>query len=388
MSKHSAVAVCLPGIEKICEAELLALGIKKTHAFKGGVNFTCSARQLYAINVWLRTATRVLVRVARFDAYNWDEMTSGLDMVDWDAYLTKRQAVRLRVSSSSSRLYHTDGIAERVAKHLNVKQANEGDLAGVETEHQLLVVRVSHNQFTVSVDTSGEALHRRGWRQAIAKAPLRETVAAAMLISSGWQADTPLFDPFCGSGTIAIEAARTARGIAPGADRNFAFQNWPTFAPGTWASVKAEIGQTATDQPLGIVIMGSDRDAGAIQAAQANAERAGVASDVTFVRQSVSDAKSSSFADSATGTTPAAGALVTNPPYGIRIQGGDMRNLYSRLGQVARSEFPGWTLTMLGTDAKTIGHTGVRLAEQFATRAGAHSVSCVSGAISTETPPA
>lgn len=380
MSKYSAVAVCLPGLEEICEAELRALGIKKTHAFKGGVNFTCSPRQLYAINVWLRTATRVLVRVARFDAFNWDEMTSGLDMVDWDDFLAKRQAVRLRVSSSASRLYHTDGIGERVAKHLGVKLADEADLAGVETEHQLLVVRVSHNQFTVSVDTSGEALHRRGWRQAVAKAPLRETVAAALLITSGWQADTPLFDPFCGSGTVAIEAARTARGIAPGADRSFAFQNWPSFAPGTWASVNAEIGQTATDVPLGVTILGSDRDAGAIQAAEANAERAGVAGDVTFIRQSVSEATAASFAiDGA--PAPSVGSIVTNPPYGIRIQGGDMRNLYARLGQVARQHFAGWNLTMLGSDPRTAGHSGVRLNERFVTKAGAHAITCLSGSI-------
>ena len=368
--------MCLPGLEPICEGELAALGIKKTHAFKGGINFTCSARQLYAANMWLRTATRTLVRVARFDAFNWEEMTSGLDMVDWTNFVTKGRSTRLRVSSSASRLYHTGGIAERVAKHLGVKLADEADLGGDETGHQLIVIRVSHNQFTVSVDASGEALHRRGWRQAVAKAPVRETVAAAMLMASGWQADSPLLDPFCGSGTIAIEAARTARGMAPGADRAFAFQQWPSFAPGTWGSVVADVKTTASDQPLGVVIMGSDRDAGAIDAARANAERAGVAGDVTFEMRSVSDVTAG---DVGSGMTR--GAIVTNPPYGTRIRGGDLRNLYARFGQISRQQFPGWKVAMLASDTRTAGHTGFALKESFATKAGAINVSCLVGPV-------
>ncbi|MBK5188309.1 MAG: hypothetical protein JJD97_08675, partial [Gemmatimonadaceae bacterium] len=196
----------------------------------------------------------------------------------------------------------------------------------------------------VSIDTSGALLHRRGYRLATAKAPLRETLGAALLLASGWDPRTPLLDPFCGAGTIPIEAALIARRIPPGIARSFAFMQWPGFHEPTWKKVLDE----ARAQMLGAApapILGSDRDAGAIAASRENAERAGVAADIVFEEKVISRIAPPD------GGIP--GAIVTNPPYGVRVGDRDaLRNLYAQLGTIARERFAGWTLTALSADPR------------------------------------
>jgi putative N6-adenine-specific DNA methylase len=209
---------------------------------------------------------------------------------------------------------------------------------------------------TISVDAAGAALHRRGYRQALAKAPLRETLAAAMLLGAEWNGSTALCDPFCGSGTIAIEAALLARGVPPGLHRSFAAERWPSADASLWREVRSRAASVVGDALLPPIV-GSDRDAGAVEAARANAERAGVGGDIEFAIASVS----------AVHAPAAAGLLVTNPPYGVRT--GDtatLRNLHARFGAVARREFAGWRAAVLSAD-RTRGHVlerqlGLRLA--------------------------
>jgi len=193
----------------------------------------------------------------------------------------------------------------------------------------------------VSADSSGALLHRRGYRQATAKAPLRETLAAALLAASGWDGQAPLVDPFCGSGTIPIEAALLARGRAPGGARTFAAERWPGVSAGVGNRIRAELAERARTGPIGPV-SGSDRDAGAIAAAVTNAERAGVSGDVSLAVRSLSAAD-----------FPAGGRgwVVTNPPYGVR--GGDagrVRDLWAQLGHVLRARAHGWRVALLSPD--------------------------------------
>jgi putative N6-adenine-specific DNA methylase len=225
---------------------------------------------------------------------------------------------------------------------------------------QLIVVRVERDRCTVSVDSSGELLHRRGYRQAVARAPLRETLAATMLAAVRYDASRPLVDPFCGSGTVVIEAAMMARDIAPGLQRAFGAEAWPE-TPGTvWReareAARARI-KPAAEAPL----IGSDRDAGAIDAARANAARAGVSADVEFVPRALSDL-----------VVPASpGLLLTNPPYGVRVgESGALRDLFARLGQVARTRCPGWRVALLSGDRTLEGHTGLRFREVLRTTNG------------------
>lgn len=366
--RHDAFAVCSPGLEAIVATELADLGVTPGNREKGGVSFAATTRQLYASNLWLRCATRVVVRIAEFHAERFDELESHARRVAWADYLAPGSHPEFRVTATKSRLHHTGAIAERltdaVAAQVGIPIRDPDALSGRE---QLFVVRNLKDRMTISADCSGESLFKRGWRQEVTRAALRETLAAAALHASGWDQEGPLLDPFCGSGTIAIEGAIVARGRAPGRDREFAFGRWPAFEAGTWASVAGEARSLERPAPGGVIIA-SDRDEGAVEIARHNAERAGVADDIEFRHAAISDL------DPPEGAT---GWLVTDPPHGGRLDadaGGDLRNLYARLGAVVRERVPGWTIGLLVGDRSLVGHTRLTLAEAFATTSGGRDV--------------
>lgn len=300
----------------------------------------------------------MLVRGTRFPARALGELERKARTVPWTDFIAPGSAVAFRVTARKSRLYHTGAIAERLASALTRAVANvdatfgEGagrtsrespapfpKVAASDRPAQLVVVRVAHDEVTVSFDASGEHLHRRGWRLATAKAPLRETLAAAMLAGAAYDG-AALVDPLCGSGTIAIEAALSARRIAPGLARAFGAERWPGADPAVWRAVRDAA--RAQVRPAPAPIVASDRDAGAVAAARANAERAGVAGDITFAEQALS----------AVAPPVGAGWVVTNPPYGIRVgERAEVRDLYARLGAVLRERFAGWRVAVLSADA-------------------------------------
>ena len=204
-------------------------------------------------------------------------------------------------------------------------------------DEQVVVVRVLRDECLVSLDSSGELLHRRGYRLATAKAPLRETLAAALLMASEWDGVHPLIDPFSGSGTIPIEAALLARKIPPGLNRQFGFQHWRGYEPAKWEAL-VESARRGILPEAPATILGSDRDSGAVTAAKSNAERAGVMRDLALEKASVSSLKSPG----------PVGWMVTNPPYGTRVgERQRLRDLYASLGNILRRDFEGWHLTML-----------------------------------------
>jgi putative N6-adenine-specific DNA methylase len=236
---------------------------------------------------------------------------------------------------------------------------------------------VLRDEVTISADASGTLLHLRGYRQAVAKAPLRETLAAAMLLGAGWRGDSPLLDPMCGSGTIPIEAALLARNVAPGLaaasrePRAFAFTAWPGHDAAAWERAVAEA-QGAILPAAPVPVAGSDRDAGAVEAARANAERAGVAGGVDFAVRPVSAME-----------PPAGpGLLICNPPYGVRVGESDaLRNLYAALGRTARARCPGWTVALLAAERKLEGQVGIPFTEAFRTSNGGIPVHLVVGRV-------
>jgi putative N6-adenine-specific DNA methylase len=242
--------------------------------------------------------------------------------------------------------YRTRGGDDETTKNLKTPEA------------QLIVVRLVRDKCTISVDSSGAPLHQRGYRLATAKAPLRETLAAGMLFASGWDVASPLLDPFCGSGTVAIEAAMMARNIPPGRARRFAFMDWPNFDAALWQSFLENV-ETHDDSPRSEaergraslpLIIASDRDAGAIEAAKANAARAGVADGIEFSRRAVSAIEPPSQL----------GWIVTNPPYGVRAsENKDLRNLYAQFGNVLRARCPGWRVAMLSGSAQLTKSVGL-----------------------------
>lgn len=360
-------AVCAPGLGPFTALELDQLGLMGSHPPRsenfptekgppdesGGIEFQGSLHDVYRANLYLRTASRVLVRLGEFYASAFAELRRKAGYLLWENYLAPERPIALRVTCKKSRLYHEAAVAERVAgaiedrlgKPLPAQKYRE-DL-GTDLP-QLIVVRIVDNLCTISMDSSGALLHRRGYRLATAKAPLRETIASGMVMASGWNMTSPLLDPFCGSGTIPIEAAQLARRVPAGYSRRFAFMDWPHFDSKFWKELLAHAGKAiASDIPK---IIASDRDAGAIQAAQANAERAGVADCIEFSRRAIS----------AINPPPDPGWVVTNPPYGVRLKKtNDLRNLYAQVGKVLRTRCPGWRVTMLCDRVQIIRSTGL-----------------------------
>lgn len=339
-------AAALPGLEELAAGELRALGLADVEAVAGGATFRGTRDDVMRANLHLRTASRVLVRLGTLHAAAFSELERRAERLPWESFVPAGAPVAFRVSSKRSRLYHTDGVAERLAgaaaRRLGGAIARAPGAGEDDDDVPALVVATGdRNHWTISVDSSGALLHRRGWRLATAKAPLRETLAAAMVLASGWDAASPLLDPFCGSGTIAIEAALLARRIAPGRGRRFAFERWPGHDAAAWGELLdgARRAELAEAPPL----QGSDRDAGAIEAARANAERAGVADSVDFSRR----------AFSAIEPPPGPGAVVSNLPRGGRVaRGADLRDLLDGLAATLARRCPGWRAALLVGDVR------------------------------------
>jgi putative N6-adenine-specific DNA methylase len=378
----SFFAVTAPGLEGLTTLELLRLDLlpaQETVAAKpvstlprpdsGGVLFKGDLDALYRANLYLRTASRVLARVGTFFyATTFVDLREKASRLPWDRFIRPGQPVDIRVTCHKSKLYHSDGVAERIAGAIYDRLGHESKIQKEVDEEadnspQLVVVRLYKDQVTVSMDSSGDLLHRRGYRQAVAKAPLRETLAAAMLMASGWDKKSPLIDPFCGSGTIPIEAALMALNIPPGMNRHFAFMDWPSYDESRWNAIKAEVeSQPVTELP----IYASDRDAGAVEMARENAERAGVAEAIQFDCQAVSaiHPPEQKF-----------GWVVTNPPYGLRVsEGKDLRNLYAQFGNVLRARCLGWNVAVLSSDLALLGQMGLKLDTFFSMSNGGVSV--------------
>lgn len=367
------LAVTAPGIEQILKSELRDLGLKAGKTLPGGVELRGSIDDVMKANLWSRTANRIIVRVDEFHASTFHELERRAKKVAWSKYIPNGAAVSFRVTCRKSRLYHSDAVAERlenvVAQQLNARIADRNADEESDSDAQLFIVRFVNDVCTLSIDSSGELLHRRGYRQAVAKAPLRETLAAAMLIGSEWDRQSPLVDPMCGSGTIAIEGAMMARNIAPGVRRAFAFQKWPDHDAASWTRLvdEASGGEKETTHAI---IVASDRDAGAVEAAKANAERAGVASDIKVEQRTVSAVE-----------FPAEkGWIVTNPPYGLRVgESAPLRDLYATLGKILRREASGYLLALLSADRKLEGQLKLDLREVFRTSNGGIPVHLVIG---------
>ncbi len=348
---------CAPGLEPFLAQECFQIGINlpkpSRHSSmdgrfhgpdeeKGGFEFSGFDKHIYLCNLHLRTASRVVVRLGDFHAVGFAELRKKASRLEWQEYLRPGQDVTIKVTCHKSKLIHSDAVAERVRGAIEdhfrqpIKESKEEN-------KQIVLVRLVNDLCTISIDSSGELLHRRGYRQAVAKAPLRETLAAGLLLAAGWDIQSPLIDPFCGSGTIPIEAALMARHIAPGLARRFTFMDWPGY--------QADVYKTILDDARGKItlsntkIYGSDRDRGAIEMATANAARTDVNKDIKFSYHAVSD-------------LPAfdqPGWIVTNPPYGLRVSPDkDLRDLYAAFGRLYRDRFQGWKLVVLCSDPALI----------------------------------
>jgi len=374
---YRCFAITAPGLEGLTAAEIEGIGGRVGETEPGGVPFDAAPGILYAANLRVRTASRIVVRAASFHASSFAELERHARAVAWTRWVPPGGAVHFRVTSHRSRLYHEDAVAERLERAVReaipdttmVRAPSEAaaldDDPTAPPGVQRFLVRIVEDVLTLSVDSSGTLLHRRGYRQESAKAPLRETLAAALLLALHWDGSVPLVDPLCGSGTIPIEGAMLARRIPPGWRRRFAFERWPQFKPAVWEYVRGEAATLMLERAAAPIVA-ADRDAGAVEACTANAERAGVADDLV-VRQT---ALTETLGRPELAALPP-GLVLTNPPYGVRVgESVRLRDLHASLGHAMRGPLEAWSLGFVTSDPALSAATGLPLETALETTSG------------------
>lgn len=332
-----------PGLETALYDEVRTKGFKKAKAIKGGVTCIGGWSDVWRANLWVRGASRVLARLASFKVTHLNQLEFAAQEIAWKEILPADASYAVEVSCSKSRIYHSGAAKERIengiAHVLKTPPSPEAELT--------IMARIDHDICTISIDTSGELLHKRGSKTVVNKAPMRENMAALFLQMCGYQGKEPVFDPMCGSGTFVIEAAEIATRLNPGRLRHFAFEKLVTFDADAWEEMRTVKRESETD----IHFYGSDRDAGAIKISGENAARAGVDHLTHFTQQPIGDIKPPC-------ETP--GLVIINPPYGKRIS--DVKKLmplYQTKGSVLRERFSGWRVGIITTDKSLAHATGL-----------------------------
>lgn len=332
-----------PGLENALHEEVRAKGFKRAKPVKGGVTIQGGWPEVWRANLWVRGASRILARIASFRVLHLSQLDIQSHEVEWDNVLRSDIPFRVEVSCSKSRIYHTGAAAERITKAIT-------DTIGTQSAPKAevtVMARIEHDICIISIDTSGDLLHKRGFKAQVNKAPMRENMAALFLQQCGYKGTESVYDPMCGSGTFVIEAAEIAARLNPGRSRHFAFEKLVTFDPEQWDKMRAVKREPNTE----VQFYGSDRDEGAIAISQENAKRAGVSETTNFFAMAISDIKPPCI-------TP--GLVILNPPYGSRISDvKQLTSLYQATGNVLRSNFTGWRVGMITTEASLAQATGL-----------------------------
>ena len=349
-------ATCARGLEGVLAGELTALGAADVAPGRGGVAFRGDPALLYRANLWLRTAVRVLRPVLEADVRSPDELYDAVRTVDWKEYLTPGHTMAVDCNVRDSALTHSQYAARRV-KDAVCDQFRErtGVRPSVDPERPMVGfnLHVYRDRMTLSLDSSWDSLHKRGYRPIQTIAPLNEALAAGLLLQSGWNPATPLVDPLCGSGTFCVEGAWMALDRPPGLTRKwFGFQGWPEFDRPLWNAIRDDA-RRGVRKELPAPIRGSDSHPGAIELARTNARSAGVGHLLNFVRQDVRAAR-----------PPAGppGVVICNPPYGERI--GDEKEwvgLYRLLGEVFAAHWAGWRAFVFTGNDRLARKVGLRV---------------------------
>lgn len=378
MSDFEIFLVAPPGLEPALRAEAVAAGFSDPVAVAGGVVVRGGWAEVWRANLELRGAARVLLRLGAFRVFHLAQLDKRARKFPWGDFLRADVPVRVEVASKGSRVYHEGAAAERIARAITEELG-----APVAADAEVRVkVRIDDDLCTISVDTSGESLHKRGHKEGVGKAPMRENLAALFLRECGFDGTGPVVDPMCGSGTFPIEAAEIAAGLKPGRSRGFAFERMVGFDAAGFARMRGDglgvarpvLGGPVLSGPVpggpvpsgpvfagafpgGSVLggpvrfFGSDRDAGAVRMAEGNAERAGVAGLVQFRQQSVSDL----VAPEGPG-----GLVIVNPPYGGRIGAKHMLHaVYGALGKTLLAGFSGWRVGMVTSEPSLARSSGL-----------------------------
>lgn len=348
--KFRLIAKTFHGLEEVLFQELEQLGAEEIRILKRAVSFVGDKNLLYKTNLHLRTATRVIKPIHKFNAKDTDELYKGIQEIDWSEYISHRDTIAIDSTVSSEDFKHSKFVTYRV-KDAIVDQFfyNKGDRPSVRMVNPTLRINVhiDRNTCTVSIDSSGESLHKRGYRVAETAAPLNEVMAAGMILLSDWDKKMNFLDPMCGSGTLLIEAALIAYNIPPGLYRKeFAFQKWKDYDEDMWEDVYNE----ETEVDFDGKILGSDISDKAMEIAEANIRNAGLRRkidvQITPFQQFVPPAEK--------------GLMITNPPYGERLKPKDLEGLYSMIGERLKHNFAGYDAWILSYSLECFHSIGLR----------------------------
>lgn len=329
MSQLELIATATFGLESLVADELRKLGYGDLQVENGKVTFTGDELAICRTNLWLRTAARVRVKVAEFEATTFDELFEKTKAVPWAKFLPQNAEFPVEGRSVQSTLFSVSDCQAIVKKAVVESLKKEYKLEWFPEDGPLMKIEVAllKDKVTLTIDSTGPGLHQRGYRALATGAPLKETLAAALVILARWYPDIAFIDPFCGSGTIPIEAALMGHNIAPGLNRSFVSEDWPWISPGLWKQARDEAHDLIKSEKPDYLI-GYDIDDRALSIARHNAEAAGVADSIHFQRQEIKDLT----------TSKKYGKLVTNPPYGERLGEDDqIRQLYQELAKVKKN---------------------------------------------------
>ena len=338
-------APCPRGLEELLAKELADLGALDARVAAGGVGFSGSWETCYRANLWSRLASRVLWRVAEFEYAAEDDIYAAARAVNWFDLFDVNRTLRVYVTAQKSPLKSLEFVTLRVKDAVcdrfrdDVGRRPDVDRAAPEVRVHLFL---EEKRGVLYLDTSGEGLFKRGWRMQTVEAPLRENLAAGIVMLSGWRFDQPLLDPMCGGATLLVEAAALARGRAPGMKRAFGFEKLDSFNGVLWKELREEAAQPAKHVPR-LALYGSDADAKALTAARRNLAAAGVERWVTLEASDVLSRKA-----------PAeSGVMIANPPYGERIgEAEELSRFYPKLGDALKKNFAGWNCFFFTADRR------------------------------------
>ena len=351
MKMYQLVAPCHFGLEAVLKREIYDLGYEITQVEDGRVTFEGDAEAICRANVFLRTAERVLLLVGRFRATTFDELFEGVKALPWEEYLPKDAKFWVKKASSiKSKLFSSSDIQSIVKKAVVERMKREYEVEWFPEDGAAYPIRVFllKDEVMVTLDTSGESLHKRGYRTMTSKAPLTETLAAALLMLTPWKADRIFVDPFCGSGTFPIEAAMMAANIAPGMHREFIAEQWTNLIDRKLWYETVEEAEELVDTSVSVDIQGYDIDGEVVKAARENAKRAGVADMIHFQERPVSELRH----------PKKYGFIVTNPPYGERLEDKkDLPELYTQIGEAYRN-LDSWSMYMITSYEDTEKYIG------------------------------
>lgn len=354
-------AAITPGLEPVVAEEIRALAGRPVREVPGGVCIDGDLEDAAGLVLWARTPAHIRVRLGTVKARSPQELEAGARRLPWKDFVHPGQRIDVSATLKGARFKRSDVAA------LKVSQAAAAALRGPRLSHrrppppQGVQVRIVGHEATISLNAGGEALHRRGYRLATAKAPIRENLGAALLLAAGWVPGAPLADPMCGAGTFSIEAALMARDRAPGRDREPPVVGWPSFPKGAWERLRREVRKDG--QRVRTPIFTSDRDPGAVRATRENAQRAGVLDDLRLTRADLTAIDGPEIGPP--------GLVILNPPYGVRVADQQrLHGLYRRLGQGLAARYPGWRLAALATDKALAGRLLPRMEQLLTFRNG------------------